>query len=142
MLFVFVASPRTARRSKTRTRETAAVEFVASAISVGNGCELPKTVVDTTLDDAARTWRVDDAYFEGHDLQDVVDCASDGDTVWLNTSIPILPRRQVEVSKRLEIRGARGDEESSATDTPAKATLTCPRDDSLFSIRSVMERCH
>ena len=103
---------------------------------LGDACQLSEEIVQKTLDVAAREWHVDDAFFahHDHDLQNVVDCASDGDAILLNTSITVQPRKQVEISKRLEIR-AFGE-----TDTLTKAAVTCPSNDSLFLIRSVMER--
>ena len=100
---------------------------------LGDACQLSEEIVQETLDDAAREWHVDDAFFEHHDLQDVVDCASDGDAILLNTSRTVQPHSRVEISKRLEIR-AFGE-----TDMLTKANLTCPPNDSLFFIRSVTE---
>ena len=116
--------------------------------------QLCEEIVQETLDDAAREWHVDDAFFEHHDLQDVVDCASDGDAILLNTSRTVQPRKQVEISKRLEIRASRSPDTLTKAnptyppDNPfsfyssrdmTKAILTCPPNDSLFFIRSVME---
>ena len=100
---------------------------------LGDACQLSEEIVQKTLDVATRAWHVDDAFFAHHDLQDVVDCASDGDAIILNTSKTVQPNRCVEISKRLEIR-AFGE-----TDTLTKANLTCPPNDSLFFIRSATE---
>ncbi len=142
ILAIFVTSCPMARRFAARIQEAAVIDFVTSATFVGDGCKLPKKIVDETHDDATRAWHVDDAYFEDHDLQDVVDCASDGDTIRLNVSRPVQPKRQIEISKRLEIRGPRRDEEKSTRQARAKPTLTCPPNDPLFVIRSVTECFH
>ena len=102
---------------------------------LGGTCELSEDIVEKILDDAARRWHVDDTFFADHDLHDIVDCASDGDAIYLDTSTPVQPRRQIEISKRLEIRASR------SPDMSTKATLTCPPNDSLFVIRSV-QCCH
>ena len=133
---IAVSFSSTRRYPRARIRETAALCLSARQFFLGDACQLSEEIVQKTLDVATRAWHVDDAFFahhdHDHDLQNVVDCASDGDAILLNTSRTVQPRSRVEISKRLEIR-AFGE-----TDTLTKANLTCPPNDSLFFIRSVV----
>lgn len=65
-----------------------------------------------------------DDMLKEHDLQDVIDCAKDGNTISLETSKIIRPRDRIEIKKNLTIRGSVQGEEN--------ATLTCPGNKSLF----------
>ena len=100
----------------------------------GEGCRLTEEHADATFSREGGTWTVGDEFFEYYDLQDVVDCASEGDVIHLNVSKTIRPRRRIEIAKRLEIRGVR--RKSPADANAAKPALTCPLGDTLLSIQS------
>ena len=102
----------------------------------GEGCPLTEERAAATFSREGGTWTIGDEFFEDYDLQDVVDCASEGDVIRLNVSKAIRPRRRVEIVKRLEIRGVYGEIPAGAN--APKPALTCPLGDALLSIQSAV----
>ena len=87
--------------------------------------------VHSLLDEDTRTWHIIDAVLEEYDLQDIVDCTSDGDIVVLQTTQRIQPHSRIEISKEVTIDG-----DGSRGNSTSKASMTCPSEtEGLFLIK-------
>ena len=74
-----------------------------------------------------------------HDVQSIVNCAEDGDTLLFDVVGTIRPANRVTISKRLTL-GADAEDAPSTNNadiaSPPSATFECPRDnEGIFSIR-------
>eukprot|EP00210_Caulerpa_lentillifera_P007811 g7454.t1 len=101
----------------------------ANAWSIsGQECRLSSSVVSEIVDPRSGTWTVGDTFINANRLQDVVDCAEDGDTVALKVSKTIrLEGGALVVKKKITIKSA---------EVNAKATMACPSNDSLLLVES------
>ena len=80
--------------------------------------------------DASRTWTVDDGVLEMHDIQAIINCTKEGDTISLRTTTPVKPPERIVIPWKLTITGFVDDSMSGET-----ATMTCPDGDGLFLLR-------
>ena len=110
-------------------------------ISLGYECSLSRGAIRRYLDEDTRTWRVTAAVLEEieHDVQSIVNCAEDGDTLLFDVVGTIRPANRVTISKRLTL-GADAEDAPRTNNaniaSPPSATFECPRDnEGIFSIR-------
>ena len=92
-------------------------------LSADAGCILSTEEVETILDDASRTWSVT----EEHDIQDIIMCTDEGDTISLQTAQTIQPRSQIMISWDLTIDGLIDGADETAV-------MTCPEREGLFLV--------
>lgn len=102
-----------------------------SLCCVDVSCSLRDGEVRSLLNEVTRTWRVADAVLKEHDLQDIIDCTIEGDTISLQTTQRIQPRKRLEISQNLTIDGA-----WSQRNNVPRASMTCPsKSEGLFLIK-------
>ena len=85
------------------------------------------------LDTSTRTWRIDDAVFEAidSDLQVIVNCTTEGDTLVFDVTVAIQPAATVIIPWNVTISAATGrvrSVEGLYPSAPRKASITCPGD--------------
>lgn len=95
-------------------------------------CELTEREIGPLLDETTRTWTLNDAALTQHDLQDVIDCAEEDDTVFLQTREIVQPRQRLRIRQSLVIKGTPSDGDEVAS---VKASITCPLNQGLLLIR-------
>ena len=105
-------------------------------------CALTGAEQDAYLDEATRTWIIDgDALNEvDNDLQTIVNCTREGDTVLFNTTENIRPSSSIIIPWSLAF-GTYSEETGLAgnvsLETRRKTVLRCPqRNEGVFLIRS------
>lgn len=86
------------------------------------------------------TWFVDDSILEAldNDLQLIVRCTEDGDTVLFQSSQVIKPQRTVTISWNLTFSTEPDSEllsQGTITETESKVRFQCPEDGGLLSVR-------
>ena len=92
-------------------------------------CRLSDDQVGSMLDKGTRTWHVTDTVLKKHDLQNIINCTSKGDTVALQTMQRIQPHNRIDILWDLTIDGA-------WSKSNEKAHMTCPSDsEGLFLIK-------
>lgn len=97
-------------------------------LSADAGCTLSTEEVETILDDASRTWTVTDDVLQDHDIQEIIMCTDEGDTISLQTTQTIQPRSQSVIPWDLTFDGLT----DGANET---AVMTCPEREGLFLVR-------
>ena len=85
------------------------------------------------LDAAARTWRIDGDILEAidNDLQVIVNCTAEGDTLVFDVSEVVRPATRVTIPWNVTISAATGrtrSVEGLYPRAPRKASITCPGD--------------
>ena len=92
------------------------------------------------IDAETRTWRIDDDVLEAidSDLQVIVNCTAEGDTLLFDVSDVVRPRARVTVPWNLTITSATG--RTRHLDAPnqrtRKASIACPgKDEGVFLVR-------
>ena len=83
------------------------------------------------LDTSTRTWRIDDAVLEAidNDLQVIVNCTTEGDTLVFDVTAAIQPAARVIIPWNVTISAATGRTRSVDglyPRAPLKASITCP----------------
>ena len=87
----------------------------------GVRCYLTENAIDKYLDADSRTWFVDEAFLGGvdHDLQSLIDCTKEGDTILFNVSCVIESRSRVTIPWKLTL--------SAHVEAPIRDGETVPR---------------
>ena len=85
------------------------------------------------LDAAARTWRIDGDVLEAidNDLQVIVNCTAEGDTLVFDVTVDIQPAATVIIPWNVTISATTGrtrSVEGLYPRAPRKAPITCPGD--------------
>ena len=97
---------------------------------------------DQVAGGARTTWHVADAFLDEYGLQDAIDCARDGDVIWISASSTLRPPKPLNITKRLTIRHGQSDEARTETEDDTRTTLTCPSNDRLLLIECVFRTRH
>ena len=104
-------------------------------------CDLSERVIDRALDGGSRTWRIDDELWEDidEDLQEIVNCSEEGDTLLFDVSDTLRPSGQITLPWSLTLTADTPDTdlvEGVFPETRRKTTFTCQPDvQSLFLVR-------
>ena len=85
------------------------------------------------LDRETRTWRLTESALREYDIQEIIDCTSEGDVVSLETSDVIRPRSRIVIPWQLTI--GRQIDGGDRDTHDVKTRLTCPSDEGIFLIR-------
>ena len=86
------------------------------------------------LDVTRRVWNVTDALLEKYEIQAIVNCTQEGDTLFLQTTKQIQPRSRIVIPWQLTI-GHPSERQGDENMGGLKASLTCPSHDGLFLIK-------
>lgn len=81
-------------------------------------------MVDKFLNTESRIWNVAEDSIGKHDLQEIVTCAEEGDTIILTATSILQFHDVIKISKNLTIRGPIKND--------SKTSLTCPQGKALF----------
>lgn len=95
-------------------------------------CLLFEDEVEPLFDADSRTWTILDDTLEDYDLQAIVNCTVEGDTISLQTTRTVQPQSRIVIPWELTIGGS--DATSDTTDA-RQASLTCPSNEGLFLVR-------
>ena len=97
-------------------------------------CKLPEDVKEELRVGEDRTWRITEALQEQHGIQQIIDCAEQGDVVSLDTSLAIRPSTRIVIQRDVTIVGG----QRLGGRSPTKRTaFICPPDKGLFLLKCV-----
>lgn len=86
--------------------------------------------INRYLNNQTRTWKIDDATLEdlSNDVQAVVNCTREGDTILFDISSSLKPSTRIEIPRRLTISASiEGDPADGIfPETTNKTTFVCP----------------
>ena len=115
-------------------------------VNAGGKCRLSQEEISAMLDDQRRVWMVDEAVVRrlDNDVQLLIDCTQEGDSVFFPAGSHIRPSRRVEIPWRLTVGTFAGS--TSATDETAfgrreRTVFSCRRNRGLFYVRYVTLLC-
>ena len=104
-------------------------------------CTLPNRVLGGLLDEATRTWLIDDDALDEveNDLQSIINCTREGDVVLFDVARSIRPVRRVTIPWNLTLSANTESADLGGGVFPrtrAKATFRCPsRNEGVFFVR-------
>ena len=124
-------------QDETDGASTRAVSQTAIPSDTDDQCALSPAQISELLDEEQRTWRVSDAALRtlDGDLQMIIDCTREDDTVLFRVKRPIKLSRRVEIPWRL-VLGAPVDQASDAASAATELTVfRCRKDRGAFLLR-------
>lgn len=100
----------------------------------GLRCSLSGEERQSLLNQSSRVWSITDDALDVHDLQEIINCTTAGDTVNLETINRIQPQSRIVIPWQLTIGRTTNDTEDGSTNI-LKASMTCPPREGLFLVQ-------
>ncbi len=113
---------------------SAARGHVIECVCAESGCELTDEVKEELRVGENGMWRVTEDLYEEHGIQQIIDCAEEGDVISLDASLTIRPPSRIEARRNVTILGGRRLDGGLLT---KRTIFNCPPGEGLFLLKCV-----
>ena len=107
---------------------------VIECVCAESRCEIPDEVKEELRVDENGTWRVTEELYKEHGIQQIIDCAEEGDVISLDASLTIRPPSRIVARRNVTILGGRRLDGGLLT---KRTIFNCPPGEGLFLLKCV-----